>query len=76
MSPSSATLVRDGEQVSLTAGGGEPPYYWSVIDLSRGMIDGVTQGVTIVYQRVSVGDNVVVLRDSAGKLGVDDRSIA
>lgn len=58
-------LETDGQTAVLTAGGGKPPYKWSVHDVSLGTIveDG---GSSAVYQRNAMGDNVVILTDKNG----------
>ena len=58
-------LASDGEVALLSAGGGTPPYAWDVQDISLGTI--IESGeASAVYQRNAVGDNVVILIDSAG----------
>ena len=60
-----AGLTADGEIASFSAGGGKPPYDWDVHDVSLGTIIQ-KRGAFAVYQRNAPGDNVLILKDSAG----------
>ncbi len=68
MSPRSATLENDGAIAVITVEGGNPPYAWSVSDVSRGSI--IEEGsISAVYQRSDSGDNVVICTDGRGRTG-------
>lgn len=58
-------LTADGQVAVLSAGGGTPPYQWDVQDVSLGTIID-QEGPAAAYQRNAAGDNVVILKDSAG----------
>jgi hypothetical protein len=65
LSPASASLTYDGDQVVFTASGGEPPYEWSVGMSARGYMTWRNTS-TAVYTRSTSGDNTVIVVDSTG----------
>lgn len=50
----------------LTVEGGSPNYTWSVTDPGRGQFVEGNTGATVMYQRVSAGDNGVTVTDGLG----------
>lgn len=59
-------IAVDDDMSILTAGGGVPPYHWTVDDSALGDIVGARDGASVVYQRAHHGDNAVTVTDSAG----------
>jgi|APCry1669188910_1035180.scaffolds.fasta_scaffold89049_1 hypothetical protein len=60
-----AGLTVDGQVAVFTGAGGTPPYHWSVFSTSLGAIVD-SRGNSAAYRRNVAGDNVVILKDSAG----------
>lgn len=60
-----AGLTIDGEVAVFKAAGGKPPYKWSARDVSLGTVVEQNNAST-AYQRNAVGDNLLILKDSAG----------
>lgn len=58
-------LISNGGVAVFSGGGGTPPYKWDVLDTSLGAIAD-SRGNYAAYRRISAGDNVVILKDSAG----------
>ena len=58
-------LDNDGDVSVVTAGGGIPPYNWSVGDIGAGTVNPPT-GNSTVYTRAGPDDNTVTVTDSAG----------
>ena len=64
--PSTATLVTNNETAFFIASGGVQPYDWTVTSPSHGRVLSVSGDTTVmVYQRISSGDNTIVVRDSS-----------
>jgi hypothetical protein len=55
----------DGGVAVVTAGGGIPPYIWTVGDVVLGNVSP-TDGSSTVYTRGNPGDNTVTVHDSSG----------
>ncbi len=62
---SPGTIEVDGGTSVLDASGGVPPYNWTVSNADRGVISATT-GNSVVYTRVSHGNNSVQLVDQNG----------
>ncbi|MEI6217935.1 MAG: hypothetical protein WCP86_03470 [bacterium] len=60
-----AGLTGEGDVAVFIGAGGTPPYKWSVFNTSLGTIVD-SRGNSAAYRRNSAGDNVVILKDSAG----------
>ncbi|MDP6524188.1 MAG: hypothetical protein QGH15_08190 [Kiritimatiellia bacterium] len=65
VSPTSATLDYDGDQVVFTASGGIEPYSWEVGDSSLGTVSWDASS-TAIYTRNTTGENTVVVYDHEG----------
>lgn len=65
ISPLETTLAANGDKAVFVASGGTPPYTWSQGDGTKGVITPST-GANTTYTRSDVGDNTVILTDSAG----------
>jgi hypothetical protein len=73
ITPTSATLDSDGDQVAFTGTGGVGPYDWSVANNTRGNVnsDGWSQAV---YTRLTAGNNNVIITDTLGHVAIADIS--
>jgi hypothetical protein len=69
VNPSRVEIAQPDGAVTLLASGGVPPYQWSVIDASLGILSNTDQSA-VNYRRngAAAGTNVVELRDSANNL--------
>lgn len=59
-------LAADDDMAILTASGGNPTYTWRVSDPTRGKFPSGNTGPSVVYRRISAGDNAVTVTDSSG----------
>lgn len=50
----------------LTVEGGSPVYTWTCTDQARGLFPEGTTGSTVMYQRISAGDNGITVTDGLG----------
>jgi hypothetical protein len=66
VTPSSATLVANGDSVVLVVSGGLPPFSWELADYSRGRLSA-DSGSPVTYTRLTNGNNSVVLSDASGQ---------
>jgi hypothetical protein len=64
MSPSSASLTRDGDRSVFIAAGGSAPYAWTLADGTRGHLSA-TSGGYVIYTRDDQGNNTVILSDAS-----------
>lgn len=69
VSPTSATLDYDGDQVVFTASGGVEPYSWSVGDDSLGSVSWDASS-TALYERKAAGENTVIVSDNEGHVAL------
>mgnify|MGYP003768630687 FL=1 len=67
VSPTNATLERDGDLLLLTTSGGVPPFTWRVSDSAVGqIINPPADSYMEVYQRLYPADNSILIEDSVG----------
>ncbi|MCX7009848.1 MAG: hypothetical protein NTY53_21840 [Kiritimatiellaeota bacterium] len=64
ISPTSASLTNNNALVVFTANSGLPPYNWSVLNGNGNL--NASSGTSVIYKRLSAGDNAVTVTDSAG----------
>lgn len=69
ISPTSATLDYDGDQVVFTASGGDEPYSWSVGNGSLGSVSWDASS-TAIYTRNTTGENTVIVSDHSGHVAL------
>jgi len=69
VSPTSATLTHDDDEVAFTAAGGSGGYRWYSGDTDEGEVR-VLDNTQAVYRRKMQGDNTVELQDSEGHVAI------
>jgi hypothetical protein len=67
MTATPATLSVDNAMSVLKVSGGAAPYTWTVTDPFLGNFPSGNTGVTVVYKRVTSGDNAVTVTDNTGR---------
>lgn len=61
-----STLANDNDLSVLTVSGGQAPYTWTRTDTSKGSFPSGNTGPSVVYIRITSGDNAVTVTDGAG----------
>jgi len=64
VTPSDATVSTNTQVLAFAATGGTPPYSWAVLN-GHGSLN-TTTGASVLYTRLSAGDNGLTATDSAG----------
>ena len=64
ISPTTATLTNNTQVLAFTVSGGSPPYNWTVLN-GHGSLN-TTTGASVLYTRISAGDNGLTASDSTG----------
>ena len=64
IAPNTATLTNNTQVLAFTVSGGTPPYTWTVLN-GHGSLN-TTAGASVLYTRISAGDNGLTANDSAG----------
>ena len=64
IAPSTATLTNNTQVLAFTVSGGTPPYTWTVLN-GHGSLN-TSAGASVLYTRISAGDNGLTANDSAG----------
>ncbi|OGV45762.1 MAG: hypothetical protein A2X46_09685 [Lentisphaerae bacterium GWF2_57_35] len=65
VTPSSATLIINGDTIPLVVTGGTAPYSWTVYDPGLGLVNP-SSGSSVTYRRLNSPNNIVTVTDSVG----------
>ena len=60
-------ILNSDENMSvLSVSGGAPPYTWSILNVTKGVLPDSHTGSNVIYMRTSPGDNAAQVTDSLG----------